>query len=66
MIKQDPDLSLIAIGTQNNAADIFLNSPEVNTTVFAPTNLATVRGMYEYGKYYNLKLAPSSRLKATG
>lgn len=50
VISQDQDLSIIAVGTRNNNADIFLNSPNVNATVFAPTNIASVRGLYEYGK----------------
>ncbi|KAL4519416.1 hypothetical protein Ndes2437A_g07613 [Nannochloris sp. 'desiccata'] len=48
VISQDQDLSIIAVGTRNNNADIFLNSPNVNATVFAPTNIASVRGLYEY------------------
>ena len=49
-MSSDPDMSIVATGTQNNNGDIFLGDPNVNATVFVPTKIATVRGMYEYGK----------------
>jgi hypothetical protein len=51
-ITQDPELSYAARGAEATNADIFLASPEVNSTVFMPTNLAAVRGLYDYGTYY--------------